>query len=226
MATKMPVGVQRGPTIPHARHGPSVAKCEAAGPPPPGKRWFPRGKDLGRTLGRFPVPPAARLGAAPAPACYGRAATDTEVSAPKPVPLLCRSRTSGLRGERTTLANNPRGPSSPGSHGARNRSGPVAETYSSGDTGLRAQPAGFLPGSPGGRGPSPGRWLADPLPLAVRLGLTIRTPRTRCRDPRGVSGTASREARVSLRLQAPRKEAGCALGGGSASNTWGSVTSL
>lgn len=52
------------------------------------------------------------------------------------------------------------------------------------------------------------------LPLAVRLGLTIPPP-PRTGDPRSVYRGESRDRRASLRLQAPRKEAGGALGGGS-----------
>lgn len=66
------------------------------------------------------------------------------------------------------------------------------------------------------RGPCPGRWLTGRLSRAVGLGLTtIRTPRTLPRAPRSVSWSESREGRASLRLQEPRKEAGCGPGGGS-----------
>ncbi|XP_074185306.1 uncharacterized protein LOC141570780 [Rhinolophus sinicus] len=102
-------------------------------------------------------------------------------------------------------------------------------------TGHSAQPAGFSPRSPGGeakkrtsqprgaaatawakgarmgrlprRGPCPGRWLAGRLPLAVRLGLTIRTPQT-LPATRGVSPG------VSLGRESEPAAAGAAEGGG------------
>lgn len=60
-----------------------------------------------------------------------------------------------------------------------------------------------------------GLWFAGWLPRADRRGLKIPTPRTLRPPPAERLSECSREGRVSPRLQAPRKEAGCALGGGS-----------
>jgi hypothetical protein len=115
---------------------------------------------------------------------------------------------------------------SPETRGARNRSGAVGKTYSSGHWPRRT--TGWVPASVTGgeatkrasqtqeaaatnlekracmerqaeRGPRPGTPHRGPCAL----------------DQRSVSRSAPREGRVSLRPLPPQKKAGCALGGGS-----------
>lgn len=243
----LPDRAQRGPPTPE------TVKSEAAGNPPPGKRRFPRAGGRGGIIPRrcssIPHRSPGR-GAAqgrpfrrcPAPACCGRASGNTEVSTPTRAPHLRLSRSSGLGGLRTPLANTPpqakrvlkpaEPATGPGQWGK----------LTAATTGLSEQLAGLWPRSPGGEatkrtsqrrgagaiarakglrtgrrpwgGTRPGR-LAR-AGYRWRFASASRSPRRGlcARDPRSVSRSESREGRASPRLQAPRKEAGCARGEG------------
>lgn len=226
----LPCAGQRGTRADNPRRSAlGAAKCEAERQPPPAKRRFRPRKDTGPTPPRLSDPQQLARGPAASrtrgdPSGDGQRlhAVGGQRRPPRSPPReqfphLRPSRSSSLRGERTPRANTPPQakrprPAAPAATGPGRRGKLTAAA-----TGVSARPAGFsrLGHRAGGdkadvSAPGSG---GDCLGERSEHGAPARE-RTAPRDPQSVSRSATREGRASLRLPAPRREAGCALRGG------------
>lgn len=136
-----PGRMQRGPTIPRAPPW-RLRGATQRDIHPQESAAFRGGERLTVSLALLLASPAARPGhctagrplwRCPAPACCGRAAAGTMVSAPRRVPPGLKWKLPAARSTLTPREHTPAAEAAPEAGSACNRSGAVGETYSSGD---------------------------------------------------------------------------------------------